>query len=218
MRSTDEYSDDWDRRNRLDDRDDYDDRRRGGWSDEDDDAPRRRRRNLSSIRRRGSTYPLFCKVIFIIDIVFCSLRLVAIPFGLFGYIVLRRQNPNDPMLVPGIFELLTNLGIGVLGILAASLMLGRKRIGIVFAGLTFLAVLGSFIVGLWQGSLQMEAQNIPPGSPQSAAMWTLLAGVLLIRLALLGLYIGALVVFLRMPEERRRREDRRDDEDDDRGW
>jgi hypothetical protein len=217
MRPNDAYSDDYDRdrdrnerRGGWSDDDDEPRRRRGGWSD-DDYEPRGRRGDVRRSRSR-STYPTFPKVIFILDIIFCAIRLLMVPLSLFGAVVMKQQNPNDPMIETTYYEVATNLAVGLFGLLAAALMLGRKRIGLVLGLVAILAVLANMGVGFWQGSLTMEKNGFKPGSPEFAGALFGIGLVVLIRLVLLGLYIGALVSFSRMPQQRA------EERDEDRDW
>jgi hypothetical protein len=205
MRPDDAYSEDYDRRERRgrwSDDDDEPRERRRRWADEDDDPPRVRRR-----LRRGSSYPVFPKVIFILDIIFCSIRLVMVPLSLFGAVFMQRNDPNNPMLPTTYFEVGTNLAVGLVGLLAAGLMLGRKRFGAILGVLAILAVLANMGVGFWQGTIQFAAQGFKPGSPEYVGGLVGLGLVALVRLVLLGLYVGALLAFLRMPVPRARARD-----------
>jgi hypothetical protein len=202
MRPDDAYSEDYDRRERRgrwsDDDDEPRERRRGRWADEDDDPPRVRR------KRRGSSYPVFPKVIFIIDIIFGAIRLIMVPLGVLSYLFLKQQDPNNPMLPLAIPEVVSNAFLGGLGLVAAGLMLARKRIGAVFGVLAILAVLPNMGMALWASAINIETSQARPGSPEYGFLLVCIGFGTLVRLVLLGLYIGALVAFLRMPAPRAR--------------
>jgi hypothetical protein len=200
MRPNDAYSDDYRSRER-----------RRGWDDDDWSERDRDRDDDYSYQRRSRgqlPYPTFCKVMFIMDICFCAFRLLMVPFGLLGLSMLQNQDPNNPLLKTVVFELSTNGAIGGLGLLAAILMLTRKKIGAVFGWLTVLSTLAGLGVALWQASIQMETQGFKPGTPQYAGAMVGIGLVLVLRLVLLGLYIAAIVKFMNLPARRARDYDR----------
>ena len=74
----------------------------------------------------------------------------------------------------------------------------KKKIGIPVAVVKIVFTVGSMLVGLWQGLLQF--QNLPAGMGEGPERTGMIIGfiigagfVLVLRLALLGLYIAALV-------------------------
>ncbi len=192
------------------DRDDPDDwgYRERRYDREDDWAYRERRYHGEddwSVRRqpRKSDYPIFCKVIFILDIVFCSFRLIMAPLAFVGYVMIQKQNPNDPLLKSALAEGMANGLIGLFGLTAAILMLMRKKIGAVLGGVAILCTLAGIGVAAWQATIQFETQGLRPGTPEYGATLAVIVLGTLIRLGLLALYAWALVVFLRLPPPRR---------------
>jgi len=135
--------------------------------------------------------PVFCKVMFIISLVFCCLRVPLAMLSVLGYFVLQQR--NDPLLPTALFEIVTGAGIALFGIPANGFMLARKPWALLLGYSTVAVTVGSVFVGIWQLSI-MSGQH-PAGSPEQMILIVgSLLGVVL-RLAILGLYVAALVKF-----------------------
>jgi len=135
--------------------------------------------------------PVFCKVMFIVSLVFCSLRAAMVPFSILGYEMLSRQNEEIALTVG--FEIVAGVGIAVFGILGNCLLLARKDWAIVLGYLTAISVVGSIIVGLWQAAIM--SGDIQAGSPEQIGFFIGSAFTLIVRLVLLSLFVAALVKY-----------------------
>ena len=145
-------------------------------------------------RRESRRLPGFCKAVFILDLCFCVIRVGLVLLGLVGYVTLKRQEPTSPLLPSVTMELLTGLAIAATGIPASIAMLARQSWGAILAWMCVLATVASFGVGVWQLWLTIDAQAAP-GTPQRIGF--LIGGglVAMIRLALVLLYVAAVVRF-----------------------
>jgi len=137
-----------------------------------------------------TSMPTYAKVVIIIDLVFCSLRLLLVPLSIFGMTVIE---PSDPLYPTAIFEILTLLGIALFGIPGNALLLMGKPIGILLVGLAILATIGSIGVGFWQMPIMLD--EFPPGSPERTG--GMIGGVVvaLIRLGIIVMVGAALMKF-----------------------
>lgn len=135
--------------------------------------------------------PGFIKAMAIVDLVFCCIRAVLVGLSILGYFMLVRE--QSPLLGSVLAEIATGLLIAAFGIPANILLLLRKPAGLWIAMVAVVGAVGAMGVAGWQTSVQ--AIQFPPGSPQRAGFFIAVAFVTLIRLGLLGLYIGALVQF-----------------------
>jgi hypothetical protein len=92
--------------------------------------------------------PGFCTTVFIVELVFCLLRLALVGYSLFIYL-------NAPDILPqfqltAIFEIGTGSGIAVFGIGGMVLLLARSSLGVAFGYLDAVCTVASVIVGWWQ--------------------------------------------------------------------
>jgi hypothetical protein len=145
-------------------------------------------RELGEARAEAQGLPSFCKTLFIMDLVFCCIRALIVPFSILGYSILQQQ--GSPLLRTVFFEILTGALMAILGILCNILLLMRKPRGAPLGFLNVIVTVGSIGVGIWQASL-----SAPP-NPQQASAYMAGAGFsVVVRLILLGLYINALTKF-----------------------
>ena len=135
--------------------------------------------------------PGFCKTIFIIELVFCCIRTVLVLGGIVGLLNMVNVPPRLQQTV--IFEVSAGAGIAVFGIFGMGLLLARKDMGVVLGYLDVVSTIGSLIVAVWQ--LSILAENVPPGSPERIGMYVGGGITLLIRLALIGLLIAAMMKY-----------------------
>jgi hypothetical protein len=130
----------------------------------------------------------FVLTILILDLVFCCLRLGMGVLGIAGYALVAQENPLRRTIL---FEVGTAFGMAIFGFSADTLILIKKRIGIPLAGVKVLLTVASIFVGVWQGSLMMPGDL---ATPQGIGFVIGAGFVVVVRLALLGLYVAALVV------------------------
>jgi hypothetical protein len=143
-----------------------------------------------------SSLPTFVKVVAIMDLVLCVIRLLLALLGIAGYMVLKQQ--NSPMAGAAVAEIATGFGISFFGIPAASLILIRKPWAAALLAICVLFTLASIGVGLWQVTIQLSLQGaqFPPGSPQRIGFFIGAGGVTVFRLAVLALYVAAVCQFV----------------------
>lgn len=141
--------------------------------------------------------PTYCKVMFIIDLVFSGLQLVNVGAGIFGQSLVPRSHPLAPTLLP---DLLASSAIVLFGISACSFLLARKDWAIALGAFDIMATLGSVTIGFWKSAIMLDA--LKPGTPQYAG--SVIGGglVLVARLVLLGLFVAALVKYSRWARRR----------------
>lgn len=139
----------------------------------------------------ASRLPGYAKAMAIVDLVFCILRTISLLFSVAGYFVLARQ--QNPLVETAVAEIATGLCIAAFGIPANILILLRKPTGLWLAMVAVAGTIGSMGVAVWQASLQ--ADQFAPGTPQRVGYFIGVAFISLLRLGLLGLYIGGLVQF-----------------------
>ena len=138
--------------------------------------------------------PGFPKTMFIIDLVLCTIRIGFVLLGFIGYMAIKQQQPNSPLLITMTFELLSGTAIFLTGIPANVGMLMRQPWGVILAALCVMATLSSFGVAIWQLILMADAQA-PPGTPQRIGYFIGGGVMAVIRLGLLATYIAAVVSF-----------------------
>lgn len=141
--------------------------------------------------RSNAGLPTFCKVMFILDLIFCFMRLPLVLFAIPGYFALRKS--GDPMLQTVVYEIATGAGIVVSGFAADILMLMRSRSAATLGWFCLAVTLASFGVGCWQANLQLA--RMVPGSPQMIGGFVGLGLVLTVRATLLLLYAIAISKF-----------------------
>ncbi len=146
-----------------------------------------------TLHATSPSIPTFCKVVFIINIVLCSLRAIIALLGTVGYMAMGGAiNPALPeMAILG--EILSGWGIAVFGIIGNTLLLMRKPAGAVFG---FLCVASAFVsigVGLWQTGYIFE--QFPEGSPARIGAYFGAGITTVIRVALAVLLLSAILRF-----------------------
>ena len=177
-------------------------------ADEDADLDMRPRR-----KKNGSdNLPVFCTVVFIIDLVFMALRALMVLGGVAGLMFLR-NNPNTPpaLLTSAVFEIAFGAGMALFGLLGSGAMLAKQRWGLIPAALKILANLGSLGVAVWQLTMIDQIVAAPPNMDPATMRTAQMAGAafsLLVRLGFLGLYVAAVVTFMRWSEQRDARYER----------
>jgi hypothetical protein len=141
--------------------------------------------------------PTFSKVLFIIDLIFCILRIPMVLFAVLGLIALRSGQgidmPYSETVV--VLEIASSCLIVVLGIPTDILLLLRRGWALGLGYATALATLPSVGVGTYEAWIQY--QNLPAGSTPAYGMGVILGGgvALGVRVLLLVLYVIALVKF-----------------------
>ncbi len=148
--------------------------------------------------RRG--IPTFSKVMFIVSLIFCLLRVPAVLMSFIGLTMIQQgQGPVE--LLPTVwFEIGSGALLAGCGILANSLMLAKIDWAVTLGYLTALAVLFSIGVGVWQSMLQLGLQQ--SGTPEHMGMTIGIVFMVGFRLVLLGLYVGALIQFAAWTQQR----------------
>jgi hypothetical protein len=137
------------------------------------------------------TLPRFCKGFFIADLVFCVLRLLIVLLGVAAFATLGPEEAPD---APSFgMEVITGLAIAVFGISGNILLLNRQRWAVVFGYLCVGATVASILVGVWGAVL--GAQEIGGNTPELAGFVVGAGFSVMLRLALLGMYIVALAKF-----------------------
>jgi hypothetical protein len=144
--------------------------------------------------------PTFAKTMFIIDLVFCGLRALMVPFSVIGYTTFTQN--HDPLLPTAVPEVLASSMMVIFGISTNVVGLLHKPWTVWLGSVSSLATLGSLGVAVWQGSIQMAA--FAPGTPQRIGGYIGLGVVLLIRIGILALYVAALVQFAQWVNRRPR--------------
>lgn len=147
-------------------------------------------------------YPVFCVVVFAIDLIMCVIRVALVPLTVIGYFALR--GGNEAMASMAIAEAATGLGIVVTGIPANIAMLCRQRWGrvLAIAAATFTGC--SLAVGFIQ--IAFSVPKVPPGSPEMVGFFVGAAFMVIIRISLLGLFLAAVTVFTNWRDEQDRAE------------
>ena len=147
--------------------------------------------------QQPTPFPVYCTVIFIIDLVLLGLRALLVLLGIVGLIAISNmpEAQQDPMVMQtAAAEIASGACMVLFGGLAAIFLLMRQRWAVVLAYLKIVAVLGSIAVGLWQITFTIEQFNRP--EEKMGAM--IGAGVVvLIRLTLIGAYAFALHLFVK---------------------
>ena len=139
--------------------------------------------------------PTFCKVVFIISIVLCGLRMIMALLGTLGYVAMGAEiSPVVPeSAILG--ELVSGWAIAIFGITGNTLLLMRKPAGAVFGLLCVVSVFASIGVGFWQ--LGYIFEQFPEGSPQRIGAYLGAATAIMVRAALAILLVFAILRFSR---------------------
>lgn len=164
--------------------------------DEDDDWDHHATR-----RRRSAPAPLptLCTVVFILDIVFDCFRGLAGLLGIVGLAALRQQG-NDALARTGVFEVGASFLVAFFGIVAALCLLMKQRWALTLGYVVAVLTLGAIGIAAWQLVLMINAPgNHPPGFQAGIALGGGFS--ILVRVALLGLYLFALAQFSKWADE-----------------
>lgn len=156
---------------------------------------------IQAPRRQG--LPGFAMAMFIIDLVFCVLRLPMVMFGFVGYAALKQG--NHPLFPTVAGEIASGMCMVLFGLPANILGLLGKRWAVWFGVLSLIATAGSIAVGIWQATIKLG--EFAAGSPEQMGGYVGMAIMVMIRLALAGAYIGALVQFAKWANRSTRRPD-----------
>jgi hypothetical protein len=141
-------------------------------------------------RRRPFSFGGFIMTFIIMDVVFSALRLVYGTMGLGAFSIVEKTSPLYATLLP---EVLINYGMGILGLIAAIMILNKKRAGIPFGWIKVVFAAAGLVVATWQGVLQFEAIN-PAETPEGFEVGFVLGavGAAIVRAGLLICYAIAL--------------------------
>ncbi|MBI4617190.1 MAG: hypothetical protein HY720_26490 [Planctomycetes bacterium] len=138
----------------------------------------------------AAALPTFCKVMFILDLVFAGLRVFIVGFGVYGYSVMKK---DDPMAGTAIAELVSGAALAFFGLSANAFLLARQAWAQALGWFDVLASFASLGIGVWQGTIMLE--QFRSGSPEYSGGLIGIAFVAILRLVLVGLYVAALVKF-----------------------
>ncbi|MHC4562674.1 MAG: hypothetical protein ACYS8X_07880 [Planctomycetota bacterium] len=131
----------------------------------------------------------FIKTFVIMDLVFSCLRII---FGLIGAVAAGNTPYGSSLAATVPFELTGNFGMGVFGIIAAILLLGRKPTGVVLGWIKVVFAVLALCVGFWQ--IFAIVSDGPGNQPEGyVAGYVFGSGLtLLVRAALLVCYAIAI--------------------------
>lgn len=139
-------------------------------------------------RSHAASMPTIVTVMAILSLIFCLIRIPLVAMGIMGYSELAAL--GHPMAMAAPWEILTGIGMVICGILGNILLLAKKRAGVAIGWGLMGCTIGSIAVGLWEASIMLG--QFPDGSPQKVGGYIGAAITLVIRLALVVLYIIAL--------------------------
>src|SRR5579862_7534664 len=139
--------------------------------------------------RELPSVPLFCKVVFIGDALFCTVRLIFVLVTVFSFLVTRDvMGGAERMTAP--FEIVTGLAIVLCGLTANLLMLVKKSWAVGLGYLLLVVTLASIGVELWKGFAQLT--GIGGGDPAKLmASWIFAAVSAVFRSIVLIAYATA---------------------------
>ena len=137
--------------------------------------------------------PTLCTVMFIIDLIFCAIRVPLVFIGFWGIRMVEagQLKLNIPLELLW-WEVYTGVGIVIFGLLANILLLNNKRIGVLFGFIAIMAALASLVVGLAEMSAVVEVGA--KAAEESARQAGAVIG-LVFRLGINVLYLVALLKF-----------------------
>lgn len=142
--------------------------------------------------------PGFCKVMFIVSLVFCLLRAIFVALGFIGMGVMK---PDDPLMKAAFLEIGTGLGMVLCGVPGNTLLLFKNQIGFYLGWGLIACTVGSILTGIVE--LFLTGGNMAGGPPPPPGMETAqLVGVIigggisiLIRGSIIVAYATALLKF-----------------------
>ena len=143
--------------------------------------------------------PAFCKVMFIVSLVFCFLRAIIVALGFVGMGMLPK---DDPAMKMAFFEIGSGLGMVLCGVPGNALLLAKNQIG-VFLGWGLVAfTIGSILTGLitviiTSGQPGAMGPPPPPGAETAHFVGMMIGGgiSILIRVSIIAAYGAALIQF-----------------------
>ncbi len=143
--------------------------------------------------------PLYCVVIFAMDIAFSLLRLALVGVATVA-MLFWPELPAPEMAKTAAYELLIGVAMVIFGLIGDIAMLLKQQWGLLFGWLKALSVAASVLVGVWQ--LHLTVRELPDNSPEQIGAYFGGALVMVVRLCLLGLFVAALIVFGRWSRQR----------------
>jgi hypothetical protein len=136
--------------------------------------------------------PTLCLVVAIVDLVFCSFRVLFVGAGLTAVLKIGGRVPPQ-FEGTAWFEVVTGIGIIAFGFPAAIGMLSKRSWATPLAYMAAVATLGSLFVAVWQGLLQFG--EYPPGSTEAFGFIIGIVFSVGIRLGILALYLVGVLAF-----------------------
>jgi hypothetical protein len=167
---------------------------------DDYDAPAVRRRPRKVQRRRDEPVPTICMFAFLTDLVLSLIRFGIGLMGIVGYQFLRQQAAALPS--GALLGVALDLMLGLVGIVAAGLMLAKVRWAFLLGALTVLLTVAAILFQLWQTSAEMSRLGAAPGTDPAAKSiaWAIVGLYVVVRLAVLGLYGFGVYTFYQWAE------------------
>lgn len=144
-------------------------------------------------RRRSAKLPTFCLVMFIIDLIFCCLRVLFVILGVVGYQMLKQQ--GDPMADTALYEIVTGGLIVLFGIPANGLMLAKQKWAVFLGWLTLVVTFASIAVGIWQASVMMDGIAANGNEAEQVGGYIGAGFSIIVRLGIVICYAIALLKF-----------------------
>jgi len=159
-------------------------------------------------RGEFSSLPVFCLVVFIIDLCFMLLRGLMAAVEALGVLFSPYAHDAPTALIElSIAEASAAAAMALLGFVGSGAMLARRNWGVGFAVLKVVATLVSMGVECWHG-FHLRAAPAGLDAPQLEMLKTIsqvtAIGAVVVRMALLGVYIAAVVMFMRWSERHAR--------------
>ena len=136
-------------------------------------------------------FPVFAKVMFIVDLAVSGLRAPVVLLSAIGYQQLVKA--QDPLVHTVLAEIVFGAILVLLGVTTNVLLLLRKPWAVVLGYLLLLATCGSLVVGFWQ--LSFRWGEVPPGSPERIGFVIGAGFTICVRLGLAAVYFAALRQF-----------------------
>lgn len=130
------------------------------------------------------------KAMFIVDLVFCGIR---VPLALLSVVGAAAIPVDHPLYPSVILEVLSSLGIAFLGVPANILGLMKKRAAFPLGMLCLLSTLVSIATGIWQITLQHGA--VKAGTPEAAGFVVGIVLALGVRVVLNIAYLMTLLKY-----------------------